>query len=228
MKPTVLTYSKDPDFVLVFGHILSAAGFDCQLHSAGGNIPDHGPVALVLDCQAADRSVVKLCDALKSDPATSRLPIVALLAPKASGLHIDLIKAGADEIFQRPFAPDKLITWLETHAKAAKTPVERMDGDLVLGDFMLERRAHRILFKGAPIAASPIEFKLLRCLMATPGAVLSRAELIAAAWPDHAGDTDIRGVDVQIARLRKSLRAVTGREMIRTVRSAGYAFAPDW
>jgi two-component system phosphate regulon response regulator PhoB len=64
--------------------------------------------------------------------------------------------------------------------------------------------------------------------MARPGTVLSRESLIEAAWPDHAGDIDIRGVDVHVARLRKRLTAAIGKDVIRTVRSAGYAFAPDW
>ncbi len=64
--------------------------------------------------------------------------------------------------------------------------------------------------------------------MAHPGTVLSRESLIKAAWPDRAGETDIRGVDVHVARLRKRLATVIGKDVIRTVRSAGYAFAPDW
>lgn len=101
-------------------------------------------------------------------------------------------------------------------------------GNLSYGDFVLELRSHRILFRGQHIAAPPIEFNLLRSLMARPGTVISREQLIQAAWPDHAGDTDIRGVDVHVARLRKRLRAAVGQDVIRTVRSAGYAFAPDW
>lgn len=231
MRPRVLIYSKDPDFFLVFGHILGVAGFDSQLLVAGNELLQGGdavPLAVIMDCQPGDRSVAKLCAVLKGNAETRTASVAGLVAPGAGGLHLDLIKAGADEIFSRPFPPEKLLTWLQAKAAAAKTSVESEGGDLVHGDFLLERRSHRILYRGKHIAAPLIEFNLLRSLMASPGTVLSRERLIEAAWPGHAGDTDIRGVDVHIARLRKRLTAVIGHDVIRTVRSAGYAFAPDW
>ncbi|SMH40507.1 two-component system, OmpR family, phosphate regulon response regulator PhoB [Mesorhizobium australicum] len=230
MRPRVLIYSKDPDFFLVFGHILGVAGFDSQLLSAENELPrgEAVPLAVVMDCQPGDRTVARLCASFKGSLETRTAAVVGLVAPGASGLHLDLIKAGADEIFSRPFPPEKLLTWLQSRAAAAKTSVESEAGDLVHGDFVLERRSHRILYRGQDIAVPPIEFNLLRSLMARPGAVLSRESLIKAAWPDHAGETDIRGVDVHVARLRKRLTAVIGHDVIRTVRSAGYAFAPDW
>lgn len=230
MRPHVLIYSRDPDFFLVFGHILGVAGFESQLLGIDKPFP-HGestPLAVVMDCQPRDRGAAKLCTALKANTETSKVAIAALIAPGASGLHLDLIKAGADEIFSRPFPPDQLLNWLQVKAAAAKTSLESKAGDLVYGDFVLERRSHRILFKQQQIAAPPIEFNLLCSLMARPGTVLSREKLIEAAWPDHAGDIDIRGVDVHVARLRKRLTAAIGKDVIRTVRSAGYAFAPDW
>ena len=230
MRPRVLIYSKDPDFFLVFGHILGVAGFDGQLLATENELPqsDAVPLAVVMDCQPDDRNVAKLCTALKGNAETATVAVAALVAPGASGLHLDLIKAGADEIFSRPFAPEKLVTWLQARAAAAKTSVESEAGDLAHGDFVLERRSHRILYRGQDIAVPPIEFNLLRSLMANAGTVLSRESLIKAAWPDHAGETDIRGVDVHVARLRKRLTAVIGHDVIRTVRSLGYAFAPDW
>lgn len=230
MRPRVLIYSRDPDFFLVFGHILGVAGFDGQLLAADKPLPKgvDAPLAVVMDCQQTDRTAAKLCATLKADSETRSVAIAGLIAPGASGLHLDLIEAGADEIFSRPFPPDQLLTWLQAKATAAKTSLESKAGNLVHGDFVLQRRSHRILFKDQHIPAPPIEFNLLFSLMARPGTVLSRESLIKAAWPDHAGEVDIRGVDVHVARLRKRLTAATGRDVIRTVRSAGYAFAPDW
>jgi two-component system phosphate regulon response regulator PhoB len=230
MRPRVLIYSRDPDFFLVFGHILSVAGFESQLLAADKPLPqgEAVPLAVVMDCQPRDRAAAKFCAALKANAETKTVAVAGLIAPGASGLHLDLIKAGADEIFSRPFPPDQLLAWLQAKSSAAKTSLKNKAGDLVYGDFVLERRSHRILFKDQQIAAPPIEFNLLCSLMARPGTVLSRESLIEAAWPDHAGDIDIRGVDVHVARLRKRLTAAIGKDVIRTVRSAGYAFAPDW
>ncbi|TIP01072.1 MAG: response regulator transcription factor [Mesorhizobium sp.] len=232
MKPLVLISSKDPDFFLVFGHILTVAGFETRLLSAdkqiASSIKAAAPLAVILDCHPGDRAIAKQCVALKSSESTRATPLAGLVAPRSGKLHLDLIKAGVDEIFSRPFAPEQLLMWLHGKADLANSSRETGSGDLVHGDFRLERQTHRTFFKQKEIVMPPIEFKLLRNLLAKPGKVFSREELVAAAWPEHAAVTDVRGVDVHIARLRKRLRASVGSDVIRTVRSAGYAFAPEW
>jgi two-component system phosphate regulon response regulator PhoB len=232
MKPLVLIASKDPDFFLVFGHILSVAGFETQLTTGDRDIARAiaatTPLAMIMDCNSGDRAIVKQCGWLKSTAATKATPLAALVAPRSGRLHLDLIKAGVDEIFSRPFAPEQLLAWLHGKAGHAKLSRETDSGELVQGDFRLERQTHRTFFKQKEIVMPPIEFKLLRSLLAQPGKVFSREELVATAWPEHAAATDVRGVDVHIARLRKRLRASVGSDVIRTVRSAGYAFAPEW
>ncbi|QPC95116.1 DNA-binding response regulator [Mesorhizobium sp. INR15] len=231
MRPLVLISSKDPDFFLVFGHILSVAGFDTQLtgdKEVARLTEVAKPLAVILDCQAGDGAVIKQCILLKSTAATNGTPVAGLVAPGSGKLHLDLIKAGVDEIFSRPFAPEQLLTWLQGRAGTAKLSRETVSGDLVQGDFRLEHRTHQTFFRQKEIMMPPIEFRLLRSLLANPGKVFSREALVATAWPEHAAATDVRGVDVHIARLRKRLRACVGSDVIRTVRSAGYAFAPDW
>lgn len=232
MKPLVLIASKDPDFFLVFGHILSVAGFETQLAAGDREIAravaSAAPLAIIADCHPGDRAIVKQCNWLKSTPATKAIPVVSLVAPRSGKLHLDLIKAGVDEIFLRPFAPEQLLTWLHGKVGLAKLSRDTDAGELVQGDFRLERQTHRTFFKQKEIVMPPIEFKLLRTLLAQPGKVFSREELVAAAWPEHAAASDVRGVDVHIARLRKRLRASVGGDVIRTVRAAGYAFAPEW
>jgi len=64
-----------------------------------------------MDCHPGDRAVVKQCAWLKSSAATKATPVVSLVAPRSGKLHLDLIKAGVDEIFSRPFAPEQLLAW---------------------------------------------------------------------------------------------------------------------
>jgi two-component system phosphate regulon response regulator PhoB len=231
MRPLVLISSKDPDFFLVFGHILSVAGFDTQLITGDNEIARTidvaKPLAVILDCHPGDRAIAKQASFLKSGAAANGTPVAALVAPRSGKLHLDLIKAGVDEIFSRPFPPAQLLTWLHGKARSAKLSRETESGDLVHGEFRLERQTHRTFYKQKEITMPPIEFKLLRSMLANPGKVFSREELVASAWPEHAA-ADVRGVDVHVARLRKKLRASVGSDVIRTVRSAGYAFAPEW
>ncbi len=226
MKPIVLVYSTDPEFFLVFGHILTVAGFDCRLVEADAlsRADAPGPLALIMDCKTEDAKAAELGARFK---VSSRTPVAALLAPGANALHVKLLASRIDETFVRPFAPERLLVWLQERLGGA-TSLENDAGDLVHRDFRLERRTHRLFFRETELDMPPIEFRLLRHLMADPGKVFTREDLIEAAWPEHAADADIRSVDVHIARLRKRLKTSFGKEVIRTVRSAGYAFAPDW
>jgi two-component system, OmpR family, phosphate regulon response regulator PhoB len=62
--------------------------------------------------------------------------------------------------------------------------------------------------------------------MRHPGRVFSREQLLDAVW-GHDVYVEARTVDVHIRRLRKALNADGGSDLVRTVRSAGYALDPD-
>ena len=67
------------------------------------------------------------------------------------------------------------------------------------------------------------EFRLLEHLMAKPGRVFSRAQLLDSVWGLTA-EIDERTVDAHVGRLRKALSIGAEKDPIRTVRGAGYAF----
>ena len=75
---------------------------------------------------------------------------------------------------------------------------------------------------GAEINLGPTEFRLLQHFMERPGRVLTRGQLVTGVW-GHDSDIEERTVDVQIKRLRAALNAQGGKDIIRTVRSAGYS-----
>ena len=68
----------------------------------------------------------------------------------------------------------------------------------------------------------PTEFRLLRHLLRHPGRVFSRERLLDVVWGRDVY-VEPRTVDVHIRRLRKALNSGDGADLIRTVRSAGYA-----
>jgi two-component system phosphate regulon response regulator PhoB len=93
---------------------------------------------------------------------------------------------------------------------------------LQYGDIEMQIDTHHVRCNGSEVSLGPIEFKLLRYMLANPEKVHSREELIEAAWPAsvYVGP---RTVDVHISRLRKSLNRSSNSDIIRTVRLGGYA-----
>src|SRR5690606_34915785 len=90
-------------------------------------------------------------------------------------------------------------------------------------DVKLDVAAHRVVRGGTDIHLGPTEFRLLQYLMEHPGRVFSREQLLDAVW-GHDIYVELRTVDVHIRRLRKALSVEeTLPDLIRTVRSAGYA-----
>lgn len=229
MKPLVLVGSGDADFYLLLQHILVADGFTAVL---AGNMDDvlsqagnDQPNAVILDCQPGACNAPQVCAELKRNPATRAMPVVALISPGAGGHYVELLKSGIDEAFIRPVAPAKLLDFL--HARLSVQPLQQDDiarENRLLSHAGIEMSldTYRVHQNGDEVRLGPIEFKLLRHLMQSPGQVFSRDELISAAWPINIY-VEARTVDVHIGHLRRSLKNSVGTNVIRTVRSAGYS-----
>ena len=97
------------------------------------------------------------------------------------------------------------------------------EGDgITVGDIIIDRVAHRVKRSGKEIHLVPTEFRLLEFLMASPGRVFSRSQLLDGVW-GHDIYVDERTVDVHVGRLRKALNFSNMQDVIRTVRGAGYS-----
>ena len=90
----------------------------------------------------------------------------------------------------------------------------------------MDLAAHRVARNGRAIHLGPTEFRLLRHFLEHPGRVFAREQLLDAVW-GHDVYVEPRTVDVHIRRLRKAINAEGEPDVIRTVRSAGYALDVD-
>ncbi|TPL79882.1 response regulator transcription factor [Mesorhizobium sp. B2-3-14] len=229
MKPLIAICSQDADFYLLLSHILEVDGFTPMLAASIDDVLAlvcAKPIAAVLlDCRA-DNHLAAQSSRLKQDTAVGALPCVALVHAGAEAQLIQLLQSGIDECFVRPFAPAKLLQDLRSRLAIGLTPEPAtQDGrPLAYADVEMRLDTHRVSCAGKEIALGPIEFKLLRHMLENPERVLSRAELIGAAWARNRG-VGARTVDVHISQLRKQLSQCSGDAAIRTVRLAGYALA---
>ena len=104
-------------------------------------------------------------------------------------------------------------------------PWRILDVGFGAGD-MLARVAHWGDARGVPLDLTPVEFRLLRMLAATPGRVLGRQRLLDGLYEDHRVVTD-RTVDSHVKNLRRKLaEAAPGRDLIRSVYGVGFALDP--
>ncbi|WP_027168821.1 response regulator transcription factor [Mesorhizobium sp. WSM3224] len=224
MKPVVLICSQDAEFYLFFSHVLEVDGFATELASTDNVIrhaTEREPEAVVLDCQPGSATGLGICARLKGALQTDALPVIALIAAGAEHQQLELLEAGIDETFLRPFAPAKLLSYLSARLRTKPLNSNGDDdaGLLICGELKMQLGRRRVHCNGQQLHLGPLEFSLLRYLIENPGKVCSRDELVSAAWPAniHVG---ARTVDVHISRLRKTLSPYN---VIRTIRSVGYA-----
>lgn len=231
----MLVYSVHLDFYILLEHVLVAHGHKVERCSDIADIWDYfdrsvGPIpqAVLLDCSLSDPRVVETCRLLKSDERTKGGLVVGIVTSGSAEQLIELGATGVDEVFIRPFDPGRLLDYFRRRspfrangANAVETPASA----LPLGELRVDFKTGEVEANDRHAFLRPIELRLLRELMAKPGRVLSRRQLVALVWP---GDMSVRlrTVDVHIGHLRKALRQVTRRDVIRTVRSAGYALDP--
>ena len=175
------------------------------------------PDLVILDWMVEGTSGIEVCRQLRRKRAMSDLPIVMLTARGDEDDRIRGLDTGADDYVTKPFSPKELVA-------RAKALLRRMRPNLLAekltyGGIEMDVVAHRVKRGESAVSLGPTEYRLLRHFLENPEKVFSRRQLLDTVWP-HNDDIDLRTVDVHIRRLRMALGEP---DLIRTVRSAGYA-----
>jgi two-component system phosphate regulon response regulator PhoB len=228
--PLILVNTSDIDFYLFVDHVLQTENLATHLAVSSDEIQLFAvalkPKAILLDCRGRAYLAPEICTLIKQNILANHIPIIALIDPSAERQHVQLIQSGIDNIFVRPILPTKLIEWVRSIVPALSSRANGASGAKALGyaDVEMDLVTYRVRRDGHDVHLSPIEFKLLRYFLERPEQVISREELHGAAWLDnvHVGP---RTVDVHVGRLRKALRSDGKDDLIRTVRSVGYAIS---
>ena len=224
----ILVVDDEPSIVDVLTYNLAKAGHQPivardgaqALHLARAEQPD----LVILDLMLPGIDGLEVCRALRKD---GDLPIIMLTAKDEEIDRVVGLEIGADDYVVKPFSVRELMARVKTILRRAQPRSSQAAPALQAGDLRLDVTRHQVAWRGAPFAVTAIQFELLRVLMANPGRVFSREELLNQVWGyDYYGDT--RTVDSAIKRLRARLREVAADgELIVTVRDAGYKLSDD-
>jgi two-component system phosphate regulon response regulator PhoB len=178
------------------------------------------PDIVILDWMIEGISGIEVCRRLRRSSATANVPIIMLTARGEELDRIRGLETGADDYLTKPFSPRELIARVNAVLRRVRPALA---GELLnYADLEMDVVAHKVRRSGKAIALGPTEFRLLRHFLEHPSRVFSRERLLDSVW-GHDSDIELRTVDVHIRRLRKALNDGGGPDIIRTVRSAGYA-----
>ena len=182
------------------------------------------PDLVILDWMLESLSGIEVCRQLRRIPETANVPIIMLTARGEEGDRIRGFETGADDYVTKPFSPRELVA--RTIAVLRRVRPALAGEQLGYADIEMDVANHKVRRGGAPVALGPTEFRLLRHFLEHPGRVFSRERLLDSVW-GRDSDIELRTVDVHIRRLRKAINAGQKTDLIRTVRSAGYALDAD-
>ncbi len=175
-----------------------------------------GVSLLVLDIGLPDTDGRDLCQALRARGVDA--PVLFLTAHDRLPDRLAGFAAGGDDYLVKPFHFAELVARLRALGKrpqAAAGPVEQVH---------LDPASHSLVTTTATLPLTPTEFRLLAVLMAAPGTVVRRRELVRSGWTDGARVHD-NTLDQYVARLRRKLADAQAPQTISTARGIGYRYA---
>jgi two-component system, OmpR family, phosphate regulon response regulator PhoB len=182
------------------------------------------PDVVLLDWMIEGISGIEVCRRLRRSPGTQNVPIIMLTGRGEEADRVRGLETGADDYVTKPFSPRELVARVGAVLRRVRPALA--GEQLAFADIEMDIAAHKVKRAGRLVPLGPTEYRLLRHFLEHPGRVFSRERLLDAVWGRDA-DIEPRTVDVHIRRLRKAINHNGGRELIRTVRSAGYALDDD-
>ncbi|HLW27396.1 MAG TPA: phosphate regulon transcriptional regulator PhoB [Kiloniellales bacterium] len=224
MKPTILLVEDEAALITLLRYNLEKEGFRLvEAHDGEEALvvaKEEQPDLILLDWMLPLLSGLHVCRQLRREPATRETPIILLTARSEETDKVRGLESGADDYITKPFSPAELLARVRAVLRRA-APMAAAD-ELSFEDLTMDLTAHRVRRGERDLHLGPTEFRLLRHFLQQPGRVFSREQLLDAVWGRDVY-VEQRTVDVHIRRLRKALNDGGLPDLIRTVRSAGYA-----
>lgn len=227
LRPTVLVVEDEAGIAETILYALRTEGFEPVWKTTGrdalAELGSRAVALVVLDVGLPDMSGFDVCRELQR---RAPVPVIFLTARASEVDRIVGLELGADDYLAKPFSPRELTARVRavlrrTNGHGAPTaPVALAQP---AGVWSHDAARCRIAYRGRALELTRNEYRLLAALIAAPGRVFSRDQLMAAAWDDPGAALD-RTVDAHVKTVRAKLRdAASDADPIVTHRGLGYS-----
>jgi two-component system phosphate regulon response regulator PhoB len=218
----ILVVDDEADLLELVGFHLRQAGFSVETAQDGATalacLRRAPPALLLLDVLLPDLTGTEILRVLRQDEATRNVPVILLTA---RGEEVDRVvgfELGADDYVTKPFSPRELVLRVRAVLRRGQSP--EAEGEVVEhAGIRLDLARHRCTIDDHEVDLTAKEFSLLHSLMARPGRVFTREQLLERVWGADVHVTE-RTIDTHMKRLREKLGTVA--DCIETVRGVGY------
>lgn len=171
---------------------------------------------IVLDIMMPKKNGIEVCQSLRAKKIHT--PILMLTGKDAVEDRVKGLDTGADDYLVKPFDFTELLARIRALLRregASKT------SELKIGNLSLNTTTREVRWKDNPIDLTTKEYTILEYLMHNPNAVVTRTMIEEHAW-NYEFDSISNLVDVYIRRIRQKIDPKQGKNIIKTIRGAGY------
>ena len=228
MKGRLLLVEDDPALTDLLTWHFQREDFDVE-HTADGDEAmslalESPPDIILLDWMIEGTSGIEVCRRLRRASETANVPIIMLTGRGEEADRVRGLETGADDYVTKPFSPKELVARVKAVLRRVRPALA--GEQLRFADLQMDIVSHKVKRDGKTVPLGPTEYRLLRHFLEHPGRVFARERLLDAVW-GRDKEIELRTVDVHIRRLRQAINFEGRPELIRTVRSAGYALDDD-
>ena len=226
MKGKIFIIEDETSIIQLVQHNLEKEGFVVSSSTNGNDglkeLKKFEPNLLLLDWMLPDLSGIDVCKNLRRDKNYKNLPIIMLTAKGEEEDKVKGLESGVDDYITKPFGFNELMARIK--ALLRRSDPKTVSDDLIFEDLKLDRTERRVFRDNNEIHLGPTEFRLLEFFLLNPKRVFSRDQILESVWPNNI-NVESRTIDVHIRRLRQSINLSGKKELVRTVRSAGYSLS---
>lgn len=226
-EKTILVIEDDRNTANLITVYLKREGFR-PLTSADGEAGlelalEQRPDLVILDLMLPKLDGWEVCRRLRQ---ASGVPVIMLTARAEEVDRVAGLTLGADDYVVKPFSPRELMARVRAVLRRAPLPEPGRKARLSHADVVLDLGKRQLRVAGRTVALTPHEYAILKALMAAPGRIFTREELIGHIYPRAEAVVIDRVVDVHIGKLRQKIEPdASAPQRILTVRGVGYRFA---
>lgn len=227
VRPLIFVVEDEDDIARLIAHNLKAAGFEVQSFASGASVLSEAirqlPALFLLDIMLPGTNGFELCRHIRQTPSISWTPIIFVTAKTSEEERIKGLELGADDYITKPFSPRELVARIHSILRGV-SQLPSHDEVHRIGELQIDVSSMTVQIRGRNVLTTVREFRLLEYLVAHPGRVLTRDQLLDAVWKETPFVTQ-RSIDVYIRRLREKIEPDPGRpQYLRTLRGIGYRF----
>ncbi len=218
---TLLLVDDEQDILEFLTYNLEKEGFKIVTANDGieglEKAKTHAPALVLLDLMMPRMDGIETCQLIRQEKNLNNTIVVFLTSRSEDYSQVACLEAGADDFIKKPIRPRVLFAKIKSllrRAERSDDKVQKSNSSVVIN-----RDKFVVEIMGQIISLPKKEFELLELLVAQPGKVFNRDQILASVW----GNETIVGertIDVHIRKLREKL----GDDYIRTIKGVGYTF----